>query len=182
MDYINTSHPNFIGGSKALEAAAQQTKSSTVSLPVSKLKDAVEPDKGSASERSVKSRAILARHANGGMVDHGVRAASDIDKVVHSGSTGGSSWGISSIFGGGDNRVTVKENTNSKPHNDPVQSVQSSSIIHLREPPAVLRSSERSSDTLAVQITATKLLLRSYYEIVRKNVEDFVPKAIMHFL
>ncbi|CAJ2678189.1 unnamed protein product [Trifolium pratense] len=179
MDYINTSHPNFIGGSKALEAAAQQTKSSTVSLPVSKLKDAVEPDKGSASERSVKSRAILARHANGGM---GVRAASDIDKVVHSGSTGGSSWGISSIFGGGDNRVTVKENTNSKPHNDPVQSVQSSSIIHLREPPAVLRSSERSSDTLAVQITATKLLLRSYYEIVRKNVEDFVPKAIMHFL
>lgn len=38
MDYINTSHPNFIGGSKALEAAAQQTKSSTVSLPVSKVK------------------------------------------------------------------------------------------------------------------------------------------------
>jgi len=31
MDYINTSHPNFIGGSKALEAAVQQTKSSTVS-------------------------------------------------------------------------------------------------------------------------------------------------------
>ncbi|KAK2437252.1 Dynamin-related protein 3A [Trifolium repens] len=181
-DYINTSHPNFIGGSKALETAVQQTKSSTISLPLSKLKDAVEPDKGSASERSVKSRTILARHANGGMGDHGVRVASDIDKVVHSGSTGGSSWGISSIFGGGDNRVTVKENTYSKPHDDPIQSVQPSSIIHLREPPAVLRPSERSSETLAVEITVTKLLLRSYYEIVRKNVEDFVPKAIMHFL
>ncbi|KAL2545846.1 Dynamin-related protein 3A [Forsythia ovata] len=27
-----------------------------------------------------------------------------------------------------------------------------------------------------------KLLLRSYYDIVRKNIEDSVPKAIMHFL
>ncbi|CAI8617970.1 unnamed protein product [Vicia faba] len=182
MDYINTSHPNFIGGSKALEAAVQQTKSSTVSLPVSKLKDALDSDKGLASERSGKSRAILARHANGGMADHGVRAASDTDKVVHSGAAGGSSWGISSIFGGGDNRVSVRENTNSKPHYDPVQSGHPSSTIHLREPPSVLRPSERSSETLAVEITVTKLLLRSYYEIVRKNVEDLIPKAIMHFL
>ncbi|XP_058758157.1 dynamin-related protein 3A-like [Vicia villosa] len=182
MDYINTSHPNFIGGSKALEAAVQQTKSSTVSLPVSKLKDALDSEKGLASERSVKSRPILARHANGGMADHGVRAVSDTDKVVHSGAAGGSSWGISSIFGGGDNRVSMRENTNSKPHYDPVQSVHSSSTIHLREPPSVLRPSERSSETLAVEITVTKLLLRSYYEIVRKNVEDLIPKAIMHFL
>ncbi|CAK8539762.1 unnamed protein product [Lathyrus sativus] len=182
MDYINTSHPNFIGGSKALEAAVQQTKSYTVSLPVSKLKDALDSDKGLASERSGKSLAILARHANGGMADHGVRAASDTDKVVHSGAAGGSTWGISSIFGGGDNRMSVRENTNSKPHYDPVESVHPSSTIHLREPPSVLRPSERSSETLAVEITVTKLLLRSYYEIVRKNVEDLIPKAIMHFL
>lgn len=45
-----------------------------------------------------------------------------------------------------------------------------------------MRPSERSSETLAVEITVTKLLLRSYYEIVRKNVEDLIPKAIMHFL
>lgn len=52
---------------------------------------------------------------------------------IPSGTTSGSSWGISSIFGGGDNRVSVKENTNSKHHNDPVQSVLPSSTIHLRE-------------------------------------------------
>ncbi|RZB63283.1 Dynamin-related protein 3A isoform B [Glycine soja] len=69
MDYINTSHPNFIGGSKALEIAAQQTKSSRVAIPVSRQKDALESDKGSASERSVKSRAILARQANGVVPD-----------------------------------------------------------------------------------------------------------------
>ncbi|XP_047160994.1 dynamin-related protein 3A-like [Vigna umbellata] len=182
MDYINTSHPNFIGGSKALEIAVQQTKSSRAAIPASRQKDPLESDKGSASERSVKSRAILARQANG-VTDPGVRAASDVERSVPSGNTGGSSWGISSIFGGGDSRTTVKENMASKPHTEPVQSVEHSfSMINLRQPPPVLRPSEGNSETEVIEITVTKLLLRSYYDIVRKNVEDLIPKAIMHFL
>ncbi|KAL3024445.1 hypothetical protein AAZX31_04G122000 [Glycine max] len=182
LNYINTSHHNFIGGSKALEIASQQTKSSMVSIPVSRQK-VLESDKGSVSERSVKSRAILARQANGVVTEPGVHAASDAEKVVSSGNTGGSSWGISSIFGGGDSHTIVKENVASKPHTEPVHSVeQSFSMIHLREPPPVLRSSESYSETEAIDITVTKLLLRSYYDIVRKNVEDLVPKAIMYFL
>ncbi|XP_019418792.1 PREDICTED: dynamin-related protein 3A-like isoform X1 [Lupinus angustifolius] len=182
MDYINTSHPNFIGGSKALEVAVQQTKSSRIALTASRPKDTLESDKGSASERSVKSRAILARQANGVVADPGGRAASDVEKGIPTGNTGGSSWGISSIFGG-DSRVSVKENVASKQHMEPIHNVeQSVSMIHLREPPAVLRPSDTHSETEAIEITVTKLLLRSYYDIVRKNVEDFVPKAIMHFL
>ncbi|KAL9321356.1 hypothetical protein ACSQ67_013195 [Phaseolus vulgaris] len=119
MDYINTSHPNFIGGSKALEIAVQQSKSSRAAISVSRQKDALESDKGSASERSVKSRAILARQANGVVTD---------------------------------------------------------------PPPPILRPSESNSETEVIEITVTKLLLRSYYDIVRKNVEDLIPKAIMHFL
>lgn len=103
MDYINTSHPNFIGGSKAVEVARQQTTSSRIPLTVSRqkvccaishvyfaiheiinfllfdfsffffifwfLKDGAEPDKAPASERSLKSRAILARQANGVVSD-----------------------------------------------------------------------------------------------------------------
>lgn len=182
MDYINTSHPNFIGGSKAIEAAVQLSKSSRIPLPVSRVMDPLESDKGLASERNEKSQSILARHANGVPAHHGVRSASDVEKVVASGNTGGSSWGISSIFGGGDNRVSVKENTASKPHIEPAHSVQSFSTIHLREPPPVVRLSENNSETEAVEITVIKFLLRSYYDIVRKNVEDLVPKAIMHFL
>ncbi|OIV91586.1 hypothetical protein TanjilG_08998 [Lupinus angustifolius] len=183
MDYINTSHPNFIGGSKALEVAVQQTKSSRIALTASRAKDALESDKGSASERNVKSGAILARQANGGVADPGVRAASDVEKGVPSGNTGGSSWGISSIFSRGDSRVSVKENIANKPHTEAVHNVEHSfSMIHLREPPAILRPSDTNSETETIEITATKLLLKSYYDIVRKNVEDFVPKAIMHFL
>jgi dynamin 1-like protein len=33
-DYINTSHPNFIGGSKAVEQAQQQVKAAKISAVV----------------------------------------------------------------------------------------------------------------------------------------------------
>ncbi|KAJ9174983.1 hypothetical protein P3X46_013572 [Hevea brasiliensis] len=185
MDYINTSHPNFIGGSKAVEIALQQVKSSrAVSLPV-RQKDGTEIDKAPTSERTLKSRAILARQVNGVVADQGVRPVADVEKVAPPGSV--SSWGISSIFGGSDNsRMSAKEGSTTKSHIEPVHSMddleQSISLIHLREPPTVLRPSESHSEQETIEIAVTKLLLRSYYDIVRKNIEDSVPKAIMHFL
>lgn len=38
MDYINTSHPNFVGGSKAVEIAFQQMKSSAIAGPTARQK------------------------------------------------------------------------------------------------------------------------------------------------
>ncbi|KAL0357005.1 UNVERIFIED_CONTAM: Dynamin-related protein 3A [Sesamum calycinum] len=183
MDYINTSHPNFLGGSKAVEMALQQVKSSRIAASISRQKDAGDSEKAPNSERSLKSRAILARQLNGIVPEQGVRPAADAEKTTPAVSNAGSSWGISSIFGGHDNRASVRENSISKSFNEPVQSMEQGSLmIHLREPPSVLRPSETHSDQEAIEITVTKLLLRSYYDIVRKNIEDSVPKAIMHFL
>ncbi|XP_060671733.1 dynamin-related protein 3A isoform X2 [Ziziphus jujuba] len=182
MDYINTSHPNFVGGSKAVEVALQEVKSSRVRPPVSKQKDGGEPDKAPTSERSSKSRGIFARQANGTATDQAVRPVADGEKVTCSGNTSSSIWGISSIFGGGD-RTTVKEGSTNKAYNEHINNVeQSFSMIHLREPPPILRPSESHSQQEAIEIAVTKLLLRSYYDIVRKNIEDSVPKAIMHFV
>lgn len=50
------------------------------------------------------------------------------------------------------------------------------------QPPAVLKPSDSQTEQEAMEIAITKLLLKSYYDIVRKNIEDSVPKAIMHFL
>lgn len=49
------------------------------------------------------------------------------------------------------------------------------------QPPSSLRPVQMTENK-AVEIIVTKLLLRSYYDIVRKNIQDLVPKAIMHFL
>ncbi|MFS7930845.1 putative CRAL-TRIO lipid binding domain-containing protein [Helianthus anomalus] len=38
MDYINTSHPNFVGGSKEVEIALQQVKSSKIASTIPKQK------------------------------------------------------------------------------------------------------------------------------------------------
>ncbi|XP_038903843.1 dynamin-related protein 3A isoform X2 [Benincasa hispida] len=185
MGYINTSHSNFIGGSKAVEIALQQVKSSRVPSTVPRLKDGVvEPDKAPPSEKTSKSRAFLARHSNGFLTEKGARPSGDGDKVAPSGATANSSsWGISSIFGGSDNRTSAKESSTSKPYNEHVLNTeQSSSMIHLREPPIVLRPSGGCSDQEIIEIAVIKLLLKSYYEIVRNNIKDLVPKSIMHFL
>ncbi|KAK9942991.1 hypothetical protein M0R45_008623 [Rubus argutus] len=183
MDYINTSHANFIGGSKAVESALQQVKSSRIPLPLTRQKDGVDSDKAPASERTLKSRAILARQVNGILPDQGVRPVVDNEKVPPAGGPSVSSWGISSIFGGSDNRTSVKETFVNKPYSEPIHHMeQAISMIHLREPPTVLKPTENHSEQETIEIAVTKLLLRSYYDIVRKNIEDSVPKAIMHFL
>ncbi|KAL0726392.1 hypothetical protein Bca4012_022485 [Brassica carinata] len=173
MDYINTSHPNFIGGTKAVEAAMQNVKSSRVPHPVARPKlDTVEPERTSSSSASqVKSRSFLGRQANGIVPDQGVVSA-DAEKAAPA-----------ELEILGENRAVTKENLLNKPFNDAVEDMsQNLSMIYLKEPPAVLRPSETHSEQEDVEIQITKLLLKSYYDIVRKNIEDSVPKAIMHFL
>ncbi|KAK9073968.1 hypothetical protein SSX86_006562 [Deinandra increscens subsp. villosa] len=186
MDHINSSHPNFIGGSKALETAMQQLKSSRTTRTVPKHKDAAELDKAPQSERSFKSLSFLVRQGSGIITDqHNQPGSQPIGEVEKSTSVS-ATWGFSSIFGGSDSRVSPKSSSANKSFSEPVHTMDhmdnSSSMINLREPPTVLRSSDANSDQAAIGIQVTKLMLRSYYDIVRKNIEDYVPKAIMHFL
>ncbi|KAL6545829.1 Dynamin-related protein 3A [Orobanche gracilis] len=179
MDYINTSHPNFVGGSKAVEMALQLSKSSRLQP----MEDTGDSEKAPNSDRSLKSRAIIGRQVNGIVSEHGNRPTGDAERTGPSASNSGATWGMSSLFGGHDNPTSVKENSTSKPFHEPVQSMnQSFSTIYLIEPPCVLRPIETHTDQEVGEITITKLLLKSYYDIVRKNIEDSVPKAIMHFL
>ncbi|GMP83818.1 hypothetical protein CsSME_00037604 [Camellia sinensis var. sinensis] len=139
MDYINSSHPNFIGGKKAMEEAMWKLRSS-----------------------------------------QGTRPQSNNDRPVSVGNSSTKTWAISSIFG---SRASSAESSANRSLDETVFDVERMpSVIQLREPPAILRPSEAQTDNEAVEIIVTKLLLSSYYDIVRKNIQDFVPKAIMHFL
>ncbi|CAL9222818.1 unnamed protein product [Arabidopsis halleri] len=181
MDYINTSHPNFIGGTKAVELAMQLVKSSRIPHPVARPSDTVEPAKTTSFASQIKTRSFLGRQANGIVTDQGVPTAADAER---SAPAGNSSWsGFSSIFRGNDGQAAAENSLLNKPFSEAAQDVyQNLSTIYLKEPPTILRSSETHSEQEAVEIQITKLLLKSYYDIVRKNVEDLVPKTIMHFL
>ncbi|CAI0556968.1 unnamed protein product [Linum tenue] len=186
MDYINTSHPNFIGGTNAVEVAEQQVKTSKLNPAISRPKDVTEADKAPSSERSLKSRAILGRPVNGFAPDQACCMLFEIIDVLVPGNHSGSSWGISSIFKGSNSSRMSSENSASMGYmeavhgSDPLD--KSLSVIHLQEPPEMLRPSDTPSEQEAVEIKVIKLLLTSYYNIVRKNIEDLVPKTIMHFL
>ncbi|XP_040946231.1 dynamin-related protein 3A isoform X4 [Gossypium hirsutum] len=56
-----------------------------------------------------------------------------------------------------------------------------SSTIQPREPPSILRPLEMSENE-ATEIIITRILVKSYFDKVRKNIQDLVSKAIMHFL
>eukprot|EP01018_Ginkgo_biloba_P007166 Gb_18285 [translate_table: standard] len=184
MDYINTSHPAFIGGSKAVEVAWQEQRSFKASTPAAKTKDGADSDRVSATDKVQKSRPILARsNASGVVSDPGIRPVISHEKSGSAGNTSGGSWGISSIFGSGESRTSAKDSSVNKAYNEPAHNVGTMfSMIQLQEPPPVLRPSEALTENETVEINVTKLLLRSYYDIVKKNIQDYVPKAIMHFL
>uniref|UniRef100_A0A0E0N6W4 Uncharacterized protein n=1 Tax=Oryza rufipogon TaxID=4529 RepID=A0A0E0N6W4_ORYRU len=187
VDYINTSHPNFIGGSKAVEQAQQQVRSSRLAAVARR--EGVDADKSQASDKTQKPRALLGRTGvNGVVTDHlqGLRPAAEAERPGSSGSGSTSFWGSMSIFSStSDDRThsSAKDNSSNKSYTASTSHLEHSlSTIQLREPPVVLKPSESQSEQEALEIAITKLLLKSYYNIVRKNVEDFVPKAIMHFL
>ncbi|KAK8916117.1 Dynamin-related protein 3A [Platanthera zijinensis] len=182
MDYINTSHPKFIGGSNAVEIAQQQVNASRLAVSIPKV-EGLDNGKLQTSEKLSKS-STKKFGANGIVHDQtaGVRPLADSDRPGSTGASG-SNWGFSTIFGVSESRSAAKPSSSNRPYSVPSHNVDHSlSMIQLPEPPIVLKPSEIHSEQEILEITITRLLLKSYYDIVRKNVEDTVPKAIMHFL
>lgn len=184
VDYINTSHPNFIGGNKAVEVASHQVRSNRLASPTSRQRDGADSDAVAVSGSNRRSNTIVARSpSNGIVVDQGVRSVADINGNGSSGGERGSNWRIASFFRGREVHNPAVNISRSNSGDEILNHKEhASSIIHLREPPLSLNSSEMHSEHEAEALAVTKQLLESYYTIVRKKVQDSVPKAIMHFL
>lgn len=177
MDYINSSNPNFLGGSKAVELAQKQLRSPQGSTDAGK---ASFMEKG---QNSLASLAALPRSVVNGALSNGRNQGSpsvNNEKPISSGNASARTWGIPSIFG---SRGSSGEGpASSRSSGEPALSDQMPSRrISLTKPPSTLRELE-TTENQTLEILVTKLLLQSYYDIVRKNVQDLVPKAIMHFL
>lgn len=138
MDYINSSHPNFIGGTKAVDIAQNELKTMQVGRP-----------------------------------------QSDNDRVSSAGTSTTRTWGVTSLFG---IRGSSVGNSSKRHAAEVVHDITlAPPVIQLKNPPLVLRPGETETE-YQVEIIVTKLLIASYYDIVRRNIQDLVPKAIMHYL
>ncbi|XP_024311649.1 dynamin-related protein 3A isoform X2 [Brachypodium distachyon] len=183
MDYINTSHSSFVGGSTVVELAKREVQTSRVPTPLSvhkdgiglsseiQLKSSVENNMQLKSERCQKSRAVFARDATGTTPE---QPDTDAGTSVVGGSQKGHSMVGGSLSSMSDPRVHSLNSLYSM--------VRLREVNLLSQPPITLKPSENKSNQDLTEIAIVKLLVKSYYDIVRKSIEDAVPKAIMHFL
>lgn len=171
MDYINSSHPSFIGGNKAVELAVQQMRSS---------KERADAEKVPISDKGQFSQTAAPRSVLNGVSNQGNHPQSNNGRpILTGGSLSTRSWGISSIFG---SKASSRGTAAIESPEETLHDVENmSSTIQLREPPSILRPLEMSENE-ATEIIITRILVKSYFDIVRKNIQDLVPKAIMHFL
>ncbi|KAJ3675762.1 hypothetical protein LUZ60_004804 [Juncus effusus] len=173
IDYINTSHPSFIGGNRAVEFAKQKLKPSIISTPLPISKDASNNSEKiqQGTDKTIKPRNIFSRGgaSNGNEIDQGHRLQGESERSTTHGTASGG-------------HLSEKDHIMQKSYLSLDGLNTSISIFQLKEPPVVLKPSEKKTEKETEEIEVMKLLLKSYYDIVRKSIEDAIPKAIMHFL
>ncbi|XP_015085656.1 dynamin-related protein 3A-like isoform X1 [Solanum pennellii] len=170
MDYINSSHPNFIGGTKAVDIAQNELKTMQVGRPQS------DNDRVSSAEESKTLKRGWLEFSFGTWVGEG---GGRLEATMWRSTSTTRTWGVTSLFG---IRGSSVGNSSKRHAAEVVHDITlAPPVIQLKNPPLVLRPGETETE-YQVEIIVTKLLITSYYDIVRRNIQDLVPKAIMHYL
>eukprot|EP00946_MAST-07B_sp_MAST-7B-sp1_P000313 g313.t1 len=141
LAHINTSHPDFIGGSRAVSELMERMHEESVK------KGKV----GASSSGNSDSASSTTRTSTGAGTGNGDSSGSFLSGV----------WGNS----------------------EPAAAVSSPpGMVTLPQMPSSLRQSNEMTERERIEVEIIKSLIRSYFNIVRKNVADLVPKTVMYFL
>jgi len=156
LAYINTSHPDFIGGARAVAAVTNRGANlepiRTAELPV-----------GSTAETPT-SQATNSQYFNADGDNEGEQTT-----PYHDNSNGGI---MSFIFRGKGTPLADRSGQGGPP-----------TIVHLPSVPTNMKQTDiPPSDRELSEMHVIKSLIESYFKVVRKTFIDMVPKTIMFFL
>lgn len=163
LAYINTSHPDFIGGSRAVAQLMRKLE---------KEKDAVRKAQLNM-DRTGGATPLSSTSVNSLSVD-------DDKENNHGGATPGI---LNFVFGRGATPAKGNNNKNNTFRSPVGGTMGPPTIVQLPQVPDTMRQTDAPiTDRERVEMEIIKSLIDSYFNIVRKNFIDMVPKTIMYFL
>lgn len=176
LAYINTCHPLFIGGNKAISQVLERRGSETLQAENMASTSTVRGKSGSVAGlvAAAKLGKMRGSYEPALFQPEELLSARTIVEVEDPSEAeyGKNGWFSSLLFGSrvGDGNA-LKAFGESAGIDAPLQ-----------RPPATLKVPSEVTDQEGVQVEVTRVLVASYFDIVRKNLQDAVPKALMHFL
>ena len=168
LAYINTSHPDFVGGSRAV---AQLMRKLEKEKEAARKGHSMHPVGATPlSSSSLKSYIVDDKENN-----ENIEISAPVD-------TGGDGGILNFVFGRG--KTPIKP---AKPlYRTPGEATGRNgppTFVQLPQVSDTMRQTDVNiTDKEKIEMEIIKLLIESYFNIVRNNFIDMVPKAIMYFL
>jgi dynamin 1-like protein len=204
LGYLNTSHPDFIGGKAALAAAQQRLgtggridrpggggdamspppapAAATSPLPSSATQAAAGPP---SQATATPVRTIGGFTMISGSLNLPAGSASAVNAI-----RGATAAAVPSNTAGSalPAQLQVAAATSTAPGGGSGGSSAAATVstasgaVRLRPVPEMVRVSASPTERERLETEVIKILMQSYFDIVKKNVVDLVPKIVMHFL